>query len=168
MPETHLDNPQQGPQLAKTAPSTVCQLWMLAKVTFGVALVMCGCWRLSVWAFGPDESLFFAFKVKAKSAKEQAEFWKQYSTKVRELRKSDEDPALPNRSNNSIANYCGRPRSRPSVAVAANSGFAHDLPGVVDPVSIGGNRARLGQRSEIAAAIPPSSAFPTPWKTEKR
>ena len=92
MPEANPDNTKQSPQAAKHAPPLVRQLWVFAKVTFGAALVLFGCWRLWVWAFGPDESLFFAYKVKAKGAAEQAEFWKQYSIKLRDLRKSDDNP----------------------------------------------------------------------------
>ena len=74
-------------------PSRGRRLWTLSKLLLGVLLVGFGCWRLWVWAFGPDEALFFAYKVKATSAAEQARFMMDYDRRLRELNRNPEEAA---------------------------------------------------------------------------
>lgn len=85
MSESKLESPAP-------APSLFAELWALGKLLFGIALIAFGCWRAFVWAFGPDESLFFASRVSAKHAIEEAESLKKYAKGVRELKLSKRTP----------------------------------------------------------------------------
>jgi hypothetical protein len=58
----------------------------------GACLIAFGCWRAFVWAFGPNESLFFAHKVKAKHAAELAAAQKQHEKGLRELKRGNRTP----------------------------------------------------------------------------
>jgi hypothetical protein len=73
-------------------PTLVGELLSLGKLTFGVCLIAFGCWRAFVFAFGPDESLFFAYKVKARRVAEETAALKQHQKGLRELSRSRGSP----------------------------------------------------------------------------
>src|SRR5205085_574975 len=51
-----------------------------------------GTWRACVWAFGSDESLFFAYRVESKRAADQAAAQKRHDKGLRELIRSRRAP----------------------------------------------------------------------------
>jgi hypothetical protein len=67
-------------------------LLSLGKLILGTCLIGFGCWRAAVWAFGPDESLFFAYKVKAKHAAETVAALKEYEGGQRDLKRGNRTP----------------------------------------------------------------------------
>jgi hypothetical protein len=74
------------------SPSLFGEVLSLGKLILGLCLIAFGCWRAFVWAWGPDESLFFAHKVKAKRAAEQVAAQKQHERALRELKRADQTP----------------------------------------------------------------------------
>jgi hypothetical protein len=84
--------PESTPESPGPAPSLFGELLSLGKLILGFCLIAFGCWRAIVWAFGPDESLFFASRVTAKHAAEEAEALKQYAKGLRELKRGNRTP----------------------------------------------------------------------------
>ena len=87
-------NPESTPETPASAPppSLFGELLALGKLILGACLIAFGCWRAFVWAFGPDESLFFAYKVKARGAAEQVAAQKQHEKGLRELKRGGRTP----------------------------------------------------------------------------
>lgn len=82
-----------GESLAPTpSPSLFSELLSLGKLILGFCLIAFGCWRAFVFAFGPDESLFFASKVTGMHATEEAAALKKYAKGVRELKLGKRTP----------------------------------------------------------------------------
>jgi len=84
--------PESTPETPVPPPSLFGELLSLGKLILGACLIAFGCWRAVVWAIGPDESLFFAYKVKAKQAAEQAAAQKQHEKGLRELKRGNRTP----------------------------------------------------------------------------
>ena len=73
-------------------PPLFRELLSLGKLILGASLIAFGCWRAFVWAFGPDESLFFAYRVKAWSAAEQVAAQKQHEKGLQDLKRGSRKP----------------------------------------------------------------------------
>ena len=84
--------PESTPESPGPAPSLFGELLSLGKLILGAGLIAFGCWRAFVWAFGPDDSLVFAYKVKAKHAAEQVAAQKEYEKGLRELKRRNRTP----------------------------------------------------------------------------
>lgn len=87
-------NPESTPETPAPvpAPSLIRELVSLGKLILGAGLIAFGCWRAFVGAFGPDESLFFASKVKARGVTEQVAARKQHEKGLRELKRAGRTP----------------------------------------------------------------------------
>ena len=86
--------PESAPETPAPAPppSLSGELLSLGKLILGACLIAFGCWRAFIWAFGPDESLVFAYKVKARGAAEQVSAQKQHEKGLRELKRGGRTP----------------------------------------------------------------------------
>ena len=87
-------NPESTPETPASAPppSLFRELLALGKLILGACLIAFGCWRAFVWAFGADDSLLFAYKVKAKIATEQVAAQKLHDKGLRELKRRSRTP----------------------------------------------------------------------------
>lgn len=80
--------PAEGTLPPSQPPSRISELLSLGKLIFGIALIALGCWRAYVFAFGADESLFFASKISATQAIEESKALQKYAKSVRDLKQN--------------------------------------------------------------------------------
>ena len=87
-------NPESTPEntIAFHNPSFLGELLSLGKLFLGACLIAFGCWRALVWAVGPDESLFLAFRVKTQHAADERAAQKRHEVGVRELKRERQTP----------------------------------------------------------------------------
>jgi hypothetical protein len=88
MSENVPPNPSE-PQ--KQNPSSASEWWTLVKVVCGIAIIAFGIWRAWVFAFGPDESLFFAYRVKNDRIREMDKANKEFLQAMTKLKREIPD-----------------------------------------------------------------------------
>lgn len=84
--------PEPTPESSTPAPSLFRELVSFGNLLLGIGIIAFGCWRAFVWAFGPDESLLFAYRAEAKQAAEKAAAQKQYDKGLRDLKRAKQSP----------------------------------------------------------------------------
>jgi hypothetical protein len=84
--------PEPTPENSTSTRSLFQELVLFGNLLLGIGVIAFGCWRAFVWAFGPDESLFFAYRVEAKQAAEKASAQKLYDQGLRDLKRAKQTP----------------------------------------------------------------------------